>query len=182
MIRTDGLLRMTARLVARRHALRKTIGEELEALGDNAQSNAGGDKLDAALETANGEVRFQLLELEIQELRKIEHVLRRLAEGSYGRCARCGRKIAAARLNALPYAACCIRCQRDRDRDEIRRLPASDSAGWERISDWPAEPGKSDTPINQDNVKAEVGELCILPRSRFASAGSSGAGLGQPHT
>lgn len=48
---------------------------------------------------------------EVQMLREIESALRRLNEGRYGICQRCGELIAPARLDALPWATQCVRCQ-----------------------------------------------------------------------
>jgi len=45
-----------------------------------------------------------------QRLAEIDAAMARLADGSYGRCAACGRPIGAARLSARPTAATCIRC------------------------------------------------------------------------
>ena len=42
---------------------------------------------------------------------QITAALNRIAAGTYGRCTRCGRQIAPARLEVLPYAAACIECQ-----------------------------------------------------------------------
>ncbi len=42
---------------------------------------------------------------------QITAALNRMDAGVYGRCARCGRPIATARLEVLPYAAACIDCQ-----------------------------------------------------------------------
>ena len=43
-------------------------------------------------------------------LAEIDAAVRRLAEGSYGTCERCGRPIGAARLAARPVATTCIDC------------------------------------------------------------------------
>lgn len=45
-----------------------------------------------------------------QALAEIDAAERRLAEGSYGRCERCGGEIAAGRLEARPVARTCIEC------------------------------------------------------------------------
>ena len=42
---------------------------------------------------------------------QITAALNRLDAGTYGRCTRCGRQIAPARLEVLPHAAACIECQ-----------------------------------------------------------------------
>lgn len=44
-------------------------------------------------------------------IEQITAALNRIAQGTYGRCTRCGRQIASARLEVLPYAAACIECQ-----------------------------------------------------------------------
>ena len=45
-----------------------------------------------------------------QHLAQIDAALLRLADGSYGTCASCGRPIGAARLTARPVATTCIDC------------------------------------------------------------------------
>ncbi len=44
-------------------------------------------------------------------LAQINDALGKLDNGTYGVCDRCGRPIAEARLEALPYATLCIDCQ-----------------------------------------------------------------------
>jgi DnaK suppressor protein len=45
-----------------------------------------------------------------EHLAQIDAALLRLADGSYGTCAKCGGPIGAARLTARPVATTCIRC------------------------------------------------------------------------
>jgi len=53
-----------------------------------------------------------------QAVEEIDRALRRMDIGTYGVCERCGKKIAVARLEALPFAALCIECK---SREERRR-------------------------------------------------------------
>jgi RNA polymerase-binding protein DksA len=53
-----------------------------------------------------------------QAVEEIDRAIHRMDAGSYGICERCGRKIAVARLEALPFAALCIECK---SREERRR-------------------------------------------------------------
>jgi RNA polymerase-binding protein DksA len=53
-----------------------------------------------------------------QAVEDIDRALRRMDSGTYGVCERCGKKIAVARLEALPFAALCIECK---SREERRR-------------------------------------------------------------
>lgn len=48
-----------------------------------------------------------------QQLALVDAAIARLDEGTFGRCLRCGRPIAPERLDALPWAAHCIDCQRE---------------------------------------------------------------------
>ena len=41
----------------------------------------------------------------------IDEALRRLKEGEYGKCVRCGKPISSARLKAVPHARMCIECK-----------------------------------------------------------------------
>jgi RNA polymerase-binding protein DksA len=47
-----------------------------------------------------------------KELELVEAALARLDAGTFGRCLRCGNEIPAGRLEALPWAAYCIACQK----------------------------------------------------------------------
>lgn len=49
-------------------------------------------------------------------LADVDAALARLDAGTYGRCTSCGNEIAAERLEALPWAAHCIDCQRTKGR------------------------------------------------------------------
>lgn len=49
-------------------------------------------------------------------LDQIDAALRRIDDGSYGRCVRCGEPIPVARLEAIPQATYCMDCQRAEER------------------------------------------------------------------
>jgi DnaK suppressor protein len=44
-------------------------------------------------------------------LRQVQGALERFGTGTYGTCEKCGAAIDPARLEALPYATLCLRCQ-----------------------------------------------------------------------
>lgn len=46
----------------------------------------------------------------LQEVRQIREALRRISQGSYGVCVKCGEPIDPKRLRALPTATRCISC------------------------------------------------------------------------
>jgi len=68
------------------------------------------DFADQAVELGNASTLVALDGELNREIRQIEQALRRIDEGTYGSCARCGAAIAAARLQALPDASLCIDC------------------------------------------------------------------------
>ncbi|HTO18293.1 MAG TPA: TraR/DksA family transcriptional regulator [Pseudomonas sp.] len=81
-----------------------------EAIRRDLASQRDPDFAEQAQERQNDDVlRALLLEAE-HGLRDVNHALERLAEGSYGQCARCGEAIGAARLQALPMAEKCVKC------------------------------------------------------------------------
>ncbi len=46
-----------------------------------------------------------------EQLQQIDAALRRMEDGTYGSCQRCGKAVKVDRLRALPFAAYCIDCQ-----------------------------------------------------------------------
>jgi RNA polymerase-binding protein DksA len=57
-----------------------------------------------------------LRERSTRQLEAVDAALERLDDGTFGVCRSCGRPIAEARLEARPWAALCIDCQRLEDR------------------------------------------------------------------
>jgi RNA polymerase-binding protein DksA len=63
-----------------------------------------------ALEAENKEVLERLSDAERHEIGAIQAAIRRIDEGTYTVCDRCGDQIAAKRLEALPYTSVCVSC------------------------------------------------------------------------
>ena len=120
MSRKDALLRLHQRLTTRRDALRKKLNGNKPTVQKDV-----GDLGDVASEGTASELNSQLASLETRELRSIERAVLMIRKGRYGICDGCESKIPIARLQALPFTALCVDCQRndeeiggDRD-DEI---------------------------------------------------------------
>ncbi|MBA2661568.1 MAG: TraR/DksA family transcriptional regulator [Bradymonadaceae bacterium] len=73
------------------------------------------DWQEQATELENEEVLAELDVSQRHTLEAIEAALMRLDAGSYGACTACGKKIATARLAALPFSTLCISCARERE-------------------------------------------------------------------
>ena len=67
---------------------------------------------DAGTDAARREVQPSAAHGRRSALRDIDAALRRIQQGNYGRCPRCGDTLSVERLRALPMASLCGRCQR----------------------------------------------------------------------
>ena len=61
------------------------------------------------------ELTLSLLGNENDALDQIEAAIERIEDGTYGRCEECGKAIPKSRLDAIPYAAQCVRCASQRE-------------------------------------------------------------------
>jgi DnaK suppressor protein len=116
MARKDAILNLKKVLIKRRDALRKALAGDLSMLKELREQSSG-DVVDFALDSAQDEISSQLAEVESRELSYIEYALEQMREGQYGTCGGCKGKIPLARLQALPYAATCIECQRSAEKN-----------------------------------------------------------------
>ncbi len=147
MSRKDAILSIRQSLVMRRDALRTALAGDLSLLRElNAQTS--GDMVDAALDSAQDELSSQLAEVESRELARIEYALEKMREGQFGICEGCGTAIPMARLQALPYAVCCIKCQREAELDG--GSGADRDVDWGRLLD--SSGGDSDLSINDIEI------------------------------
>jgi RNA polymerase-binding transcription factor len=79
------------------------------------ESHSDNHLAETASVTLDREIDYSLEESEGRVLAAIDAALRRVEEGTYGRCERCGKEIEAERLEAIPWATLCID---DKRRDE----------------------------------------------------------------
>jgi len=86
--------------------LRQTLEEQYEAHTDKLTALAVGDGADFDEYT-----RSALIGSSRQALSEIAHALRRMAQGTYGRCERCDIAIPTERLEVLPHTRRCTTCQ-----------------------------------------------------------------------
>ena len=131
MNRKEAVLSMHQVLIKRRDALRKALAGDLSLLKE-LRAQASGDLIDAALDSVQDEISSQLAEVESRELARTENALERMRNGDYGLCESCGQNIPMARLNALPYATLCIKCQREAERQGASSRTDVD---WSRLLD-----------------------------------------------
>lgn len=117
-------------LIKRRDALRQALAGDLSLLQQLRQES--GDVIDAAIDNSYEDVSSQMVEVESRELIFIQQALARIEAGTYGRCESCNAIISAARLQVLPYATMCIKCQRQSEASGASQGRAMD---WAKLVD-----------------------------------------------
>ena len=85
------------------------------------------DALDEVQLAAERELTSRGLERESQLLRNVRAALERIAEGAYGTCLHCDEEISSKRLQAVPWATLCIRCQEHADRNSHPDFAAAET-------------------------------------------------------
>jgi DnaK suppressor protein len=77
------------------------------------------DALDEVQLAGERELAIRTLDRDSNMMRQIRRALARIADGSFGVCMHCEEDISPKRMNAVPWAAYCIKCQEQVDRHEI---------------------------------------------------------------
>jgi RNA polymerase-binding transcription factor DksA len=88
-----------------------------ERTGASEDTYAFADEIDGIQAGESREIGFATRELLLERVNRLSAALERISEGDYGACGACGGPISAARLNAMPEAQTCLRCQ-----DGLERL------------------------------------------------------------
>ncbi|MBM4140058.1 MAG: TraR/DksA family transcriptional regulator [Nitrospira sp.] len=91
----------------------KYIKGETRQLVDTALDNGDWSVVDLS-----EDISFKQLGIHRETLVKIDEALRKLDEGTYGKCEDCGGDISEKRLKVLPYAIYCIDCKEKREQLE----------------------------------------------------------------
>ena len=123
MRRNELIKKMRPLLLKRRKALLLSLRGDMERLSTADRDVR--DIADEAIEAEYRNVSAELTQLETRELEQIENALRRISDGKYGDCDQCAKHIPMARLQALPYATMCIKCQQNADRCRSTYAPAN---------------------------------------------------------
>jgi DnaK suppressor protein len=101
---------LRSRLLEQRREMYDLYNQDIRA-GQESADDGTEDIVDRANNHYNRELMFSLSDTERQRLLQIEDALRRMDEGSYGRCANCAGPINPLRLDAVPWTRFCIDCQ-----------------------------------------------------------------------
>jgi RNA polymerase-binding protein DksA len=104
---------------ARVESALKYLNEETDGAerddGSNELSTADNHLADLASETLDRQLDYSLEENAEGVMADIDRALKRIEDGSFGTCERCGKQIPEERLEARPWARLCIEDQRRED-------------------------------------------------------------------
>jgi DnaK suppressor protein len=86
------------------------------SIEDETEDQTQDTLADTATATLDREIDYTLEENSEHVLEAIDAALKRIEDGTYGRCVNCGKPIAEERLAAIPWATHCIDCKRLEER------------------------------------------------------------------
>jgi DnaK suppressor protein len=114
-------------LLAKRSELMEGI-EEIREESANTIKDATGDlssysyhMADLGTDAQEREKKFHLASKSGRLIYHIDEALRRIKDGTYGKCQSCGKDISVARLEAVPHARLCIQCKEEEEKSKAGR-------------------------------------------------------------
>jgi DnaK suppressor protein len=108
---------VNAKQLERLHSILTTRRQELQATLVRVQQEIRAsvdphpDTADQAVVSYDKNALHAQIEQAHGQLRLLDDALRRMKAGEFGECALCGKEIAVARLEAIPWARYCVDCQ-----------------------------------------------------------------------
>jgi DnaK suppressor protein len=118
MMNTDLKFNFEKLLALRASLLGDMMHMEGDSLTDHAKTvSIPTDREELGSDNAEQDLTLTLLGSDEDVLDQIEAAIRRIEYGGYGRCGNCGEPIPETRLDAVPYAAECVRCASQRETD-----------------------------------------------------------------
>jgi DnaK suppressor protein len=104
------MLRTRARLVQMLTEVRDDIDHEVRGSSERDLAHIN-DTSDMATDAADGDLALRIAESEAVEAGEIARAIEKIDNGTYGSCEVCNRTIGVDRLQFLPFATLCIKCQ-----------------------------------------------------------------------
>ncbi len=108
------------KLLVRREGLVGQV-QAAEAYSRERDAEATQDPADMAANAYTKELMMSMSTNDRQLLESIDAALQRIADGAYGKCIHCGEPILEKRLEAVPWARHCLRCQDLNERGLLHR-------------------------------------------------------------
>jgi len=104
--------------------LHEKISKQISFLATDSLNKSDADEpRDDVTDDFDRDFALSLLTSEHDVLFEINQAMKRVQEGTYGRCEQCSSAVGMARLNAIPFARLCISCQSTAERDKSHYQP-----------------------------------------------------------
>jgi DnaK suppressor protein len=118
----------TERFKRRLLAKERELVQEMASLQEEARDSDEPEVRDSTDDATSAQSTSEALEedaLASRTLTQVRDALKRIDDGTYGSCIVCGRQIEVARLEAVPWAAYCLKDQEKQD--ELAHAPQGGS-------------------------------------------------------
>ncbi|MFW6189831.1 MAG: TraR/DksA family transcriptional regulator [Planctomycetota bacterium] len=102
---------------------KKLVGEVRKHL-ENVQNTSASNPSELLDMVSEGEIDYMAAvsaQADSVALEEIQHALEKLEDGTYGVCDDCGEEIAERRLEVRPFAARCVACKEQQERNGMGR-------------------------------------------------------------
>lgn len=103
--------------------MRDRLTGQISALSDESLKYIDDSSSEDRTDDFDREFALNLVSTEQESVFEIDSALRRIKEGTYGMCDFCGCPVEKARLQALPFARMCIKCQSASEKGRTRFRP-----------------------------------------------------------
>ena len=108
------------RLEQRQQELRRTVSRNVQDGRAADSEDIAQDIADKAANSYTKEFLFSQSSNDRALLARVEEALVRIREGSFGECINCGNEVNPKRLEAVPWARYCIKCQEKIEQGQIQ--------------------------------------------------------------
>jgi DnaK suppressor protein len=118
LLANESAMKPLTEIRARRTVLEAKLGELTAVFQDRSELTIenSADMLDLIRMATDRDVSVQRMNMSAQMLSDVREALDRLDKGEYGVCEDCEEFISPRRLDAIPWARVCVKCQEARDR------------------------------------------------------------------
>ena len=103
--------------------LREKVTGQITFLANDSLKYVDDTPSDDRTDDFDREFALNLVSSEHDVLFEIDDAMRRIELGTYGQCDECAKAIEKPRLNALPFARLCVKCQSAIERGKVRFRP-----------------------------------------------------------
>ncbi len=108
------------KLEQRQQELRRTVSRNVQDGRAADSEDIAQDIADKAANSYTKEFLFSQSSNDRALLARVEEALVRIREGNFGECINCGDEVNAKRLEAVPWARYCIKCQEKIEQGQIQ--------------------------------------------------------------